>query len=184
MALAATIFKADVQISDMDRGYYQQHALTMARHPSETNERLMVRLLAFMRHADEALAFTKGLSESDEPDLWRKDLTGAIDLWIEVGQPEPKRILQACGRARHVVVYSYGRSSDLWWKQSEGKLDRSKNLTVIGIPPAVSQLLADMAERTMQLQCMIQDDHVFLTAGDQSVQIDMQQTLLRSPQAA
>lgn len=180
MALAATIFKADVQITDIDRGYYQQHALTLARHPSETSERMMVRLLAFMRHADEALSFTKGLFEIDEPDLWKKDLTGAIDLWIEVGQPDPKRIMQACGRSRQVVIYSYGRNSELWWKQAEPKLGRARNLTVISLPPEVCQSLAELAERNMQLQCTIQDDQIYLTAGDKAVQVDMGQAVRKS----
>ena len=114
MALKATIFKADLQIADMDRNYYQDHALTLARHPSETDERMMVRLLAFAIHADEALTFTKGLFDTEEPDLWQKDLTGAIQLWIEVGQPDEKRILKACGRSEQVIVYSYGATSHIW----------------------------------------------------------------------
>ena len=106
MALKATIFKADLQIADMDRHYYGDHALTIARHPSETDERMMVRLLAFALHAHDMLAFGRGLSADDEPDLWQKDLTGAIDLWIDVGQPDEKRMLKACGRSSRVVVYS------------------------------------------------------------------------------
>src|SRR4051794_5320453 len=103
MALKSTIYKADLQIADMDRHYYQDHSLTLARHPSETDERLMVRLLAFVRHANESLIFAKGLSDVDEPDLWQKDLTGAIELWIDVGQPDERRMLKACGRASQVV---------------------------------------------------------------------------------
>ena len=95
MASNATIFKATLQIADMDRNYYADHALTIARHPSETDERMMVRLLAFVQHAHEALAFGRGLSADDEPDLWRRDLTGAVELWIEVGQPEEKRLRKA-----------------------------------------------------------------------------------------
>ena len=115
MAFKATIFKADLQIADMDRHYYHDHALTIAQHPSETDERMMMRLLAFALHAHEALAFGKGISVDDEPDVWQKDLTGAIDLWIDVGLPDEKRIRKACGRARHVFIYSYAqRSAHIW----------------------------------------------------------------------
>ena len=126
MALKATIFKADLQIADMDRSYYADHSLTVARHPSETDERMMVRLLAFALHAGEALAFGKGLSTEDEPDLWLRDLTGVIDLWIDVGLPDEKRIRRACGRAEQVYVYSYGgHGADLWWKQTGADLERN-----------------------------------------------------------
>lgn len=173
MALKATIFKADLQIADMDRHYYQDHALTVARHPSETDERMMVRLLAFALHADDALAFTKGLSTDDEPDLWRKDLTDAIELWIEVGQPDEKRLRQACGRARRVYVYNYGgRSADIWWEQNASRLERLENLTVIDLPAAACRALAGMAQRTMQLQCTIQDSQIWLSDGNDTVQVD------------
>jgi uncharacterized protein YaeQ len=135
MALKATIYKADLQIADMDRNYYAEHGLTIARHPSETDERVMIRVLAFALHASEALAFTKGLFDTDEPDLWQKDLTGAIDTWIEVGQPDEKRLLKACGRAEHVVVYCYSATSHIWWKGIANKVERARNLTVINIPP-------------------------------------------------
>lgn len=172
MALKATIFKADLQIADMDRNYYQDHALTLARHPSETDERMMVRLLAFAIHADEALTFTKGLFDTEEPDLWLKDLTGAIQLWIEVGQPDEKRILKACGRSEHVYVYSYGSTSHLWWKQIANKVERAKNLTVIHLPSDAAIDMSKMAQRNMQLQCTIQDGQIWLTDSVTTVQID------------
>ena len=134
MALKATIYKAELSIADMDRNYYETHQLTLARHPSETDERMMVRLLAFARHANDALAFGKGLSSEDEPDLWQKDLTGVIDVWIDVGQPDEKRIRRACGRAGQVVVYTYGgRGADLWWGQTAEKVERATNLTVVNL---------------------------------------------------
>ena len=181
MALKATIFKADVQIADMDRHYYQDHSLTLARHPSETDERMMVRLLAFIRHADEALVFGKGLSDVDEPDLWQKDLTGAIDLWIEVGQPDDKRILKACGRAAHVIVYSYGPVSNIWWNQIGSRIERARNLSVIQVPVAASQALAALAERSMRLQCTLQDGQVWVTGNDETVQIDCTALKLAQP---
>jgi uncharacterized protein YaeQ len=173
MALKATIFKADLQIADMDRHYYGDHALTIARHPSETDERMMVRLLAFALHAHDMLAFGRGLSSDDEPDLWQKDLTGAIDLWIDVGQPDEKRMLKACGRSSRVVVYSYSSSGNVWWSQIGSRVERAKNLQVLSVPAAASSALAALAQRTMQLQCTIQDGQIWMTGGDQSVQIDL-----------
>ncbi len=174
MALKATIFKADLQIADMDRHYYQTHALTLARHPSETDERMMVRVLAFARHAHEALVFAKGLSESDEPDLWQKDLTGAIELWIELGQPDEKRILKACGRAQQVVIYTYsGHGADIWWNQIASKLERLKNLTVISLSASTSQALAGLVQRSMRLQCTIQDGHLWLADDKENVPAEL-----------
>lgn len=172
MALKATIFKADLQVSDMDRNHYATHGLTIARHPSETDERMMMRLLAFALHADEALVFGKGLSADDEPDLWKKDLTGAVELWIEVGQPDDKRLLKACGRAEQVVVYSYSSASNVWWSQVGSKLERAKNLRVFNIPSSVSQSLAKLAQRSMQLQCTIQDGQIWFSAGEETVQLE------------
>ncbi|MFC7286506.1 YaeQ family protein [Herminiimonas glaciei] len=179
MALKSTIFKADLQIADMDRQYYDGHALTIARHPSETDERMMVRILAFVLHAHEALSFGKGLSADDEPDLWQKDLTGAIELWIEVGQPDEKRIMKACGRSNQVIIYSYSSMSNIWWNQIAGKVDRAKNLSVYNLPAATSQALAKLAQRNMQLQCTIQDGQVWINGEGESIQIDLAQ--LKAP---
>lgn len=174
MAIKATIYKADLQIADMDRNFYETQTLTIARHPSETDERMMVRVLAFARHAHEALTFTKGLFVNDEPDLWQKDLTGAIELWVEVGQPDDKRLLKACGRAAQVVVYCYASNSSIWWNQIGSRLERAKNLTVFNLPAATSQALEKLAQRNMQLQCTIQDGQIWMTGGDQTVQIDLE----------
>lgn len=174
MALKSTIFKAELQIADMDRQYYDGHALTIARHPSETDERMMVRILAFIKHAHEALAFGKGLSADDEADLWLKDLTGAIDLWIEVGQPDEKHLLKACGRSSKVVVYSYSSMSNIWWSQIAAKVERAKNLSVFNLPAATSQALTKLAQRNMQLQCTIQDGQIWINGDGESLQIDLQ----------
>jgi uncharacterized protein YaeQ len=172
MALTATIFKAALQIADMDRNYYRDHAVTIARHPSETDERMMVRLLAFVRHADEALAFGRGLSTEDEPDLWQKDLTGAIELWVDVGLPDPKEVRRACGRARQVAVYAYGgRGADLWWSQNRETLERSDNLAVWNVPLESSRALAGLARRSMQLQCTLQEGHIWIGDGASAVEI-------------
>jgi uncharacterized protein YaeQ len=174
MALKATIFKADLQIADMDRNYYHDHALTIAQHPSETDERMMVRLLAFALHAHDALTFGKGLSTEDEPDLWQKDLTGAVELWIDVGLPDEKAIRKACGRARQVIIYAYGgRNADLWWDQNRVKLERLGNLSIFSLPASTTQALAQLAQRSMQLHCTIQDGEVWLANNDGSVQIEL-----------
>ena len=172
MALKSTIFKASLNISNIDRGYYAEHGLTLARHPSETHERMMVRLLTFALYADEALAFGKGLSSEEEPDLWQKDLTGLVERWIEVGLPDERRVRHACGRAKEVVVVSYGNAADVWWKQSRGKLERLDNLTVIRLPTDGTQALAKLAQRTMLLHCTVQDGVQMWNGGDDTVAIE------------
>ncbi len=175
MALKATIFKASVQISDTDRNYYQNHALTLARHPSETDERMMVRLLAFALHAHEALVFGKGLSSDDEPDLWHKDLTGAIRLWIDVGQPDEKRLRKACGRASQVVVYSYGGSgSAMWREQMAPTLARTRNLAIRKIPSAASQAMAKLAQRSMDLSYTVQEGQVWVADNKETVVVGLE----------
>ena len=173
MALKATIFKAQLHVADMDRNYFQTHALTIARHPSETDERMMMRVLAFACHADDTLTFGKGLSSDDEPDLWQKDLTGAIEKWIDVGQPDEKIVRRACGRAAQVFVYNYGvRSAEAWWQTQRETLARQSNLTVVNVPLAASAALAKLAGRTMELQCTINDNQIWLTNGDAMVCVD------------
>jgi len=173
MALSATIFKATLHVADTGRHYYGSHALTLARHPSETDERLMVRLLAFALYADEALAFTRGLSDTDEPDLWRKDLTGAIDLWIEVGQPDERRLLKAAGRARQVVAICYGgHASEVWWSAVGPKVARARNLGVLALPAQAARELAALARRSMELHCSIQDGSVLVSAEAGSVSVE------------
>ncbi|KDD10490.1 YaeQ family protein [Bordetella bronchiseptica] len=175
MALRATIYKADLHVADTDRHYYASHGLTIARHPSETDERMMVRVLAYALHADEQLAFTKGLSDTDEPDLWRKDLTGDIELWVEVGQPDERRILKACGRAAEVVVYCYGgHASQVWWDGVRGKLERARNLRVICLPAAQTEALAQLARRTMQVHVNISDGAAFVSTDEGQVQVEPQ----------
>lgn len=172
MALRATIYKADLHVADGDRHYYGSHALTIARHPSETDERMMVRLLAFGLHAQEGLAFTKGISDTDEPDVWLKDLTGAIDLWIEVGQPEERRILKACGRAKEVIIYCYnGHATTVWWEGIRNKLQRARNLKVVYLPAAQARELSALAERNMDVHINVQDSEVFLSTEKGQVNV-------------
>jgi uncharacterized protein YaeQ len=174
MALKATIFKADVQIADMDRQYYGDHALTLARHPSETDERMMVRLLAFALHASDALAFGKGLGTDDEPDLWARDLTGSIDLWVEVGLPDERRLRRACGRAGQVRVYCYGgHGAEIWWKQNGADLGRNDNLAVANVPKDASQAMARLAQRSMKLQVTVQEGQIWIADDRESVQLEL-----------
>ena len=167
MAAKATVYKAELTVSDMDRHYYATHPLTLAQHPSETEERLMVRLLAFALNASEQLAFGRGISTEDEPDLWARDYTGAIDLWIEVGQPDEQRLRKACGRAREVRVYCYsGRSAAVWWEKSAKDFARFANLKVFEVPAETTAQLGKLAARNLSLQCLVQDDHAQLIVGD------------------
>jgi uncharacterized protein YaeQ len=174
MALKATIFRAELDVADIDRGYFQHHTLTIARHPSETNERMMVRVLAFALHASAQLTFGGGLSSDDEPDLWQKDLTGAIDLWIDVGLPDEKSLRRACGRAKRVVVYAYGaRSVMLWWDAVRGQLARNPQLSAYALSPATSTALEKLADRNMRLQCTIQDSEIWFASDETTVHVEM-----------
>ena len=156
----------------MDRHYYADHQLTIARHPSESDERMMVRLLAFAMHASESMQFTKGLSTDNEPDIWQKSLSDEIEVWIDLGQPDEKRIRKACGRAREVIIYNYQqRSGTVWWDQVVNKLSRFDNLSVFSLHDETVTALGLMAERSMRLQFTIQDGHCWLTNGEQSLEI-------------
>ena len=173
MALTATIYKVELQISDMDRQYYATHALTIARHPSETEERLMIRLLAFALYADDRLEFGKGLSDEDEPALWRKAYTDEIELWIELGQPDESRIRKACGRSRQVVVIGYGgHIADVWWNKVGTALARNRNLTVLDVSSDTVAELVALLQRGMRLQCLIQDGQLQLMNDVDAVAVD------------
>lgn len=173
MALNSTIYKVELQISDMDRHYYATHALTVARHPSETEERLMVRLLAFALYAEDRLEFGKGISDEDEPALWRKAYTDEIELWIEVGVPDETRIRKACGRSRQVVVINYGGNvAEIWWNKNAVALSRHKNLTVLDISTETVTELVRLLQRGMRLQALIQDGVLQLMNDVDSVSVE------------
>ena len=179
LALKSTVYKAALQIADMDRGLYADHALTLALHPSETEERLLVRLLAFALQVPHdtdrgALQFAKGLSDTDEPDLWQHDLSGQLVHWVEVGQPDDRRMVRACGRAERVTIYAYGASAPIWWGGIATKLTRLSNLAVWQIPPAEAQALAALAQRSMQWQVTVQDGTVWVSDGTHSVEVTPQ----------
>jgi len=177
MALKATIYKAQVQLSDIDRNIYSDHSVTIARHPSETDERLLIRLLAFALNApvnkDQGeLEFAKDLWEADEPSLWQKDHTGRIVHWIEVGQPDEKRLLRTSARVDRVTVYCFSPSTPIWWKGLETKLTRTRNLSIWQIPSSQSRALADMVQLTMQLQVTVQDGAIWVGDGTRSIEVE------------
>jgi uncharacterized protein YaeQ len=187
MALKATIYKAQIQLSDIDRNVYCDHSVTIARHPSETDERLLIRLLAFTLNApgerDESpLELAKDMWEPDEPSLWQKDPTGRVLHWIEVGQPDEKRLLRTSARVERLSVYSFSSSTPTWWKGLENRLTRLRNLTVWQVPSKPSQALAALAQRTMQLQVTVQDSSIWVGDGTQSVELILQR--LWAPAAA
>jgi len=176
MALKATIYKAQIELADIDRNVYCDHSITLARHPSETDERLLVRLLAFTLNApsdpdEPPLEFAKDMWEPDEPSLWQKDPTGRIQHWIEVGQPDEKRLLRCSARVDRITVFSFAASTGTWWKGLENRLTRLQNLTVWQIPPDQSQALAAMAQRAMQLQVTVQAGAIWVSDGTRSVEI-------------
>ncbi len=181
MAIKSTIFKANLQVADITHSYYADHALTLARHPSETDERMMIRLAALAINAyqlqstcngDGTLAFGDGMSNPDEPDAWLRDYTGRPRVWIEVGQPEDKPLTRACSKADEVLVYCFAHSADIWWKGIQTKLSRLEKLQVWRIPSEASQELAKLAQRSMQLQATIQEDSLMMSSEQGTVEIE------------
>ena len=174
MATKATIYKALLNIANMDSHYYAEHNLTLAKHPSETDLRLMVRLVAFVLNASEDLVFTKGISAEDEPDLWKKSLGGDIELWIDLGQPDEKRIKKACGRSREVIIYTYQDGmATAWWKSIETSLTRFSNLKVVFLD--IEGDVEALAKRAMNLQANIFDAELTLQENEESVVVREQQ---------
>lgn len=174
MAIKATIYKANINIADMDRGYYEELNLTIARHPSETDERMMVRIFAFAMHAAEGLKFTEGIAaKEDEPDIWLKNLMGDIDLWIDVGLPDEKKIKKACNRSEKVYVYPYaGRNLQLWWQPMAARLSKHKNLNVVALPQEATKALAKLAQRTMTLHLNVQDGQIWIGDSENNILVE------------
>jgi uncharacterized protein YaeQ len=183
MALKSTIFKAQLQLADIDHGHYADHALTLARHPSETDERMMVRLAAYALHAhavqalcqgDGTLAFGAGLSDPDDPDLHLTDYTGRKRLWIEVGQPDDKPLARACSRADAVLVYAFSPAAEVWWRGIESRLARLPRLQVWRLPSEATQALAALAARSMQLQATLMEGVLTLADATHDVALEPQ----------
>jgi uncharacterized protein YaeQ len=172
MAQNATVYKVELSVADMDRNYYETHKLTVAKHPSETDERLMVRIVAFALNAHENLAMTKGLSADDEPDIWQKSLSGELDVWVSLGLPSEKVVRQSCSKAERVIVYPYGgRTAEIWWEKIKGSTIRFDNLEVVNFSEKETGELARLASRTMKLQINIQEGDVMVSAGDDIVYV-------------
>ena len=172
MAQNATIYKVELSVSDMDRHYYETHKLTVAKHPSETDERLMVRLVAFALNAHEHLEMTKGLSTDDEPDIWQKSLSGELDVWVALGLPSDKVLRQSCSKAAKVIVYPYGgRPAEVWWDKIKNSTTRFDNLQVTNLSEQDTTALANLASRAMKLQVNIQDGDVMVSVDDSVVYI-------------
>ena len=172
MALKATIYKAELTISDMDRDYYATHTLTIAQHPSETILRMMTRIAVFALNAHEQLEFTRGISTDDEPDLWQRSYSDEIELWIELGQPDEKRLRKACNKAQAVKLYGYqGNAFDVWWKQNANKVHAYPKLSVIKLADDACLQLESLCNRTMRLQATIQDGTMWLGDDEQSIEL-------------
>ena len=172
MAQKATIHKVELSVSDMDRHYYETHNLTVAKHPSETDERLMIRILAFALNAHERLEFSRGLSTDDEPDIWQKSLSGELELWVALGLPSDKVVRQSCGKADEVIVYCYGgRTAEIWWEKIKNSTTRFNNLQVINFSETDTSELAKQASRSMKLQVNIQDRDVMVSVGGSIVYV-------------
>ncbi|WP_413453416.1 YaeQ family protein [Erwinia persicina] len=172
MALKATIYKATVNVADMDRNVFIDQTLTLARHPSETEERMMLRLLAWLVHANERLTFTRGLSAEDEPEIWQLNDHGGIDMWIDLGLPDERRIKKACSRSQHVWLYTYNwRAAQPWWQQHQSKLSQHDNLTIRYLNDEQLSALIKLASRSMTLQATIQDGTIWLSDDSSHLEI-------------
>ncbi len=172
MALKSTIYKAIIHLSDMDRGYYDSLHLTLAQHPSETDLRLMTRLMAFVLNASENLTFGKGVSDEDEAALWQINYSEEVELWIELGQPDEKRLKKACNKAQKVILYGYQSAFDVWWQQNQNKFSQYSNLQIERFDYDALEELSEMISRTMEIQVSIQDRQLWLTLGEQSLLIE------------
>ncbi|MEP2920592.1 YaeQ family protein [Sulfitobacter sp.] len=172
MAQKSTIYKVELSVSDMDRHYYETHKLTVAKHPSETDERLMVRLIAFALNANEQLELTKGLSTDDEPDIWQKSLSDELELWIALGLPSEKIIRQSCSKAHKVIIYCYGgRTAEVWWDKIKNSTTRFDNLSVVNLSEQDTDALAKLANRSMKIQVNIQDGEVMVSLDESMIYI-------------
>jgi uncharacterized protein YaeQ len=173
MALTATVYKADCSMVDIDKNYYADHQLTLVCQPSETHERMMMRLLAFALDANPDLQFAAGMMDNDEPDLWHKDLTGAIDLWLEVGQPDEKRILKACGRSNLVKIYTYHGRPQIWWNALAPKVEKARNLEVYSVNSTASKALVQFVQRNINIQVTIQDGAIWVRNDNLEVEVTL-----------
>lgn len=164
MALPSTVYRATIQLSHVDRGIYETLQTTIARHPSETAERVIIRLLAYALCYEEGLVFTKGICAGDEPDLWVKGPDGRVTLWVEVGVPDPERLVKACRHTTRAVLVACGPNRFRWDDQHLAKLATISNLTVIGLDYAMVSQLASRLERAIAWELTVTDGSCYLTS--------------------
>lgn len=171
MALKPTIYKFRIALTDMNRDYYDSLSLTIAQHPSENLTRMMARVLAFSMNAQPDLAFTKGLSNIEEPDIWHKTLDDQISLWIDVGEPDPERVKKSTRLARNVRIYSFNTKSDVWWKQNSNKLNLLK-AQVYRLDAEAIETLATYVKRTMDISIMLTGNSAFVSTENGDCEVE------------
>lgn len=172
MALKATIYKANIELANMDQNYYDSLQLTLAQHPSETEQRLMVRLICYILNAHPDLQFGKGVSDEDEAAIWQINYSDEIALWIELGQLDEKRLKKACNKAEKVKLYCYGSSSNTWWSQTQSALQKYTKLNIEQFDTSTTSALVKLLSRNMDFQCSIQDGQLWLSTGDETLLIE------------
>jgi len=172
MALPSTVYRASVQLSDLDRNIYEQLQVTIAKHPSETEERLVARLLAYALCYEEGLVFTKGVGSGDEPDIWNIGPDGRVTLWIEVGQPDPDRLVKSCRHVERAVLFTFGQGQgqSRWLDQHLSKLTGSKNLTVVSLDFGFLKSLVQNLQRVINWSLTVTEGALYVTVGDQTVE--------------
>lgn len=175
MAEKATIYKANLTLSDMDRNVYGDFNLTIALHPSETIERMMVRILAFCYRATENLTFSKGLSSPEEPDLWLKHDNGTILEWIEVGQPAPDRLKKAANQSLAVKVFSYGRGMDVWWKTNAAAIRNLPKVTIHSFDADELQQLVALVDKTMNFTITITETIAYISSATDNITVHLRE---------
>ncbi|TLU64118.1 YaeQ family protein [Thalassotalea litorea] len=173
MAQKSTIYKASMQVSDLNREIYPHFQLTVARHPSETERRFMLRLMAFAHQYHEQLELCKGISADDEPDIWIKNFSDEIELWVELGQLDEKRLKKASNRAHKAVIYCYGSASDIWWQKVQHKASQFSNLTVWQVNDEQSTALTQLLQRTMELQFTIDGSQIWVSDENSAIEVDI-----------
>ena len=174
MALKATIYKAAVNVADLDRQQFLETSLTLARHPSETQERMMLRLLAWIINADERLQFTRGLCADDEPEIWLRNDHMGIELWVELGLPDERRLRKAVNQSKAVVLFTYNdRAAQVWWQQNQDKLRQYKNLAIWYINDEQLAKVSALADRTMSLQATLQEGIIWLSDARQNLELQL-----------
>jgi len=175
MALPSTIYRVNIQLSDVDRGIYESLQATVARHPSETEERLVARLLAYTLFFDPELAFTRGVSAGDEPDLWLKGPDNRVQLWVEVGLPEAERLIKASRHAARVAAIVCGKALPVWEQQHLPKLGGVPNLTILRFDHSFIIDLAARLDRSITWSVTITDNNLYINVGDDTFESMVQE---------